>query len=250
MSSAGKLCKVDLGGVSLSFGEIGASDVKGGTINQVLQSDGTKCVFNTDLVLPGSLDVTDDAGSLSKFNATTIYGYLTLSDDTFGTEGQQVVCNNSGVPQWKHLMYYVQYYQNAPTVNMNGADPVKLFANASPDQISANVTYKVGGDFIINDPGVWNIRVRIRANTSDACTLLNIRKNGGYIGSTKSLLIAANTEPQDLFLEETILISAGDVIDVVSRPISGATIETSGSDENGRSTSVITIQKVGPSTFV
>lgn len=249
MSSAGKLCKIDVGGVTLAFGDLGPNDIKGGTAGQVLQSDGTKAVFNTDLTLPGSLDVTTDPGSLSKFNATTIYGSLTLSNDDFGTAGQQVVCNGSGIPEWKHLLYYVQYYQNAPTVNMNGADPTALFANASPDQVSSKIVY-TAGNFTINDDGVFNVRVRVRTSTSDACTLVCIRKNGGYLGSTKSFLVAANTEPQDLLLEETIVISSGDVIDVVSRPISGATISTSGSDENGRATSQITIQKVGPSTFI
>lgn len=244
MSSANKFCKVNPTASGILFDTIKANDVKGGTAGQVFQSNGLNGAFNTDLVLTGDLDVP----GLASLTDTAIFGRLALGGLP-GNEGQQVVCDATGVPQWDHLLYFVQYYQNAPTVNMNGADPVVLFTLGQPDQTSSKILFSAG-EFTIKDFGTFNVRARVRASTSDAKTQVSIQKNGNYIGSATNTLIAGNTDTQDIIVQETIRAVPGDVIRIVSQPISGGPINTSGSDSNGIATSVVTIQKVGPSVFL
>lgn len=244
MSSANKFCKVNPTATGILFDTIKANDVKGGTAGQVLQSNGVNGQFNTDLILTGDLDVP----GLSSLSDTAIFGTLAL-DGNAGNEGQQVVCDATGVPQWDHLLYFVQYYQNAPTVNMNGANPVVLFADGQPDQTSTKIAFNAG-EFTINDFGTFNVRARVRTSTSAAKTQVSIQKNGNYIGSATNTLIALNTDSQDIIVQETIKAVPGDVVRIVSQPIAGGAISTSGSDSNGAATSVVTIQKVGPGVFL
>lgn len=241
--SANKFLKVNPTSSGILFETVKATDIKGGTSSQVLQSNGVNGVFNTDLILSGDLDVP----GLASLSDTSIFGTLTLNNVP-GSEGQQVVCDAVGVPKWEHLLYFVQYYQNSPTINMNAADPTLLFNLAQPDQTSTNISYS-GGDFTINDFGTFRVRARVRASTSAAKTQVSIQKNGDYIGSATNTLIPTSTDTQDIVVEEIIKAVPGDVIRIVSQPVSGGAISTSGIDFNGRATSVVTIQKIGPSIF-
>ncbi len=241
--SANKFCKVSYS-QGLLFDTIKPVDIKGGTANQVLQSNGVNAAFTTDLILGGDLDVPGTAA----LTDVGIFGTLAL-DGTPGSEGQQIVCDAVGVPQWNHLLYFVQYYQNAPTVNMNGANPVVLFANGQADQSSAAISFSAG-EFTINDFGTFNVKARVRTSTSVAKTQVSIQKNGDYVGSATNTLIALNTDSQDIIVQETIKAVPGDVIRIVSQPLAGGAISTSGADSNGRATSVVTIQKVGPGVFL
>ena len=104
-------------GTTQAFANITASDVLGGTLNQVLQSNGTNGVYNTNVTLPGTLTVTSTTNLnsnlqmggvsgtsgqyLKKTSGTTqAWASFAASDITPGTANQLLVTNGAGTAAW------------------------------------------------------------------------------------------------------------------------------------------------------
>jgi hypothetical protein len=100
-------------GTTQAFANITASDVLGGTLNQVLQSNGTNGVYNTNVTIPGTLTVTSTTNLnsnlqmggvsgtsgqyLKKTSGTTqAWSSFAASDITPGTANQLLVTNGTG----------------------------------------------------------------------------------------------------------------------------------------------------------
>lgn len=232
------------GASTQNWSDLASSDIKGGILNQVLQSDGTQGVFNTDVTLPGNLTV-NAVGSITSLLETRLNNVLRLNGLAASHAGQVCVSNALSVPEWKDPSYVAQYYQNAPLVDMNGAANVTLLANASVDIANSNISY-LAGVFTLAEAGTYLVTFITNPDTCAAKTLVNFRLNGNFEGSVSNIYIPALVQPQPLTLQRIFRIAAGGAtLEVISQPVVVGVIQTSGSDANGKATTMITIQRLG-----
>lgn len=227
---------------SQAWSDLGASDIKGGTVGQVLQSDGTNAVFNTDVSLPGNLAMVG-VGAIASLPETRIYSTLKLGGDLAGSLGTVCVADASSVPHWEYPQYYAQYYQTA-IQDMNGAATVLLMTTALVNVTNANISY-LAGVFTLAEAGNYQIKFQTITSTSDAQTQVNFRINGLYLQSTPNIYIPALTQGQPLVLQGTFRLLAGSTVEIVSEPLVAGVINTSGLDSRGNATTIITIQRIG-----
>lgn len=227
------------GAATQAWGDFNAADVKGGTLNQVLQSDGTSGVFNTNVTLPGNLTL-NAPGNILTASTVNVTGKLRLAGLS-ATLGSVPVGNALNEQAWGFPQYFAQYFQNA-LVDMNGAATVLLLAGASAIVTDANITY-LAGVFTLAEAGCYQIRFETIASTSAFKTIVQFRINGVLSGSTNNIYIPALTESQPLTLQKTFRLTAGSTVEIVSSPVVAGVINTSGA-VSGVPTTLITIQRL------
>lgn len=228
------------GATSQAWKDLAASDVKGGTLNQVFQSNGTNGVWNTDVTLPGNLDMSSGT-AIASFLETRQIGALKLGGNFAGSLGAVCVSDASSVPHWEFPQYYVEYYQNV-AVDMNGGGAVLLMAAASANVSNAGITYSAG--VFTCSPGIYEAIFTTRPTVaSGGKTQVNFRVNGSFAGSTVSL--GSVTEAQQINLRRTFRFNASSTIEVVSEILVAGAVKTSGADSNGIATTLLTIQRIG-----
>jgi hypothetical protein len=81
------------------WSNIAASDVKGGTTGQLLQSDGTNAVFNTNITVPGTLTST---GTFTANNTANLTGDLQIASSS-GTSGNFLKKTGAATQAWTNL---------------------------------------------------------------------------------------------------------------------------------------------------
>lgn len=228
------------GAATQTWSNLAVSDIKGGTLNQVFQSNGTNGVWNTDVTLPGNLAMSSGT-AIASFLETRQIGALKLGGNFAGTLGAVCVSDASSVPHWEFPQYYVEYYQNV-AVDMNGGGAVLLMAAASANVSNAGITYLAG--VFTCPPGIYEAIFTTRPVViSGGKTQINFRVNGSYAGSTCSL--SSITEAQQINLRRTFRFNASSTIEVVSEVLVAGAVNTSGTDSNGLATTVLTIQRLG-----
>lgn len=225
------------------WANLAASDIKGGTLNQLLQSDGTNAVYNTDITFPGNIAMS--IPSISSLDETRIYGPLKLGGNNAGITGQVCIANGTSVPSWQNPQYVGQWYQNSPLQDMNGASTVILMSSASVNIKNSNISYNGTGMWTLAEEGTYQLTFETQPSTSAAKTRVNFRINGVFAGSTNNIYIPAITESQQLILQKTYRLNANSTIEIVSEPVIAGTINTSGSDANGIATTMLTITRIG-----
>lgn len=231
------------GASTQAWSDLASTDIKGGSLNQVMQSDGTNGVFNTNVTLAGDLNV-NAIGSITSLLETRLYDKLKLGGNNAGNKGQICVSDASSIPHWENPQYFAQYYQNAPTQNMNGAATVLLMSSASVNVANSNITY-LAGVFTVAEDGDYLLTYETRPDTCAASTQVNFRINGVMLGSMINNYIPALAQPSQFILQKTYRLTANSTIEVVSEPLVAGAINTSGSDSNGNATTMLTIQRIG-----
>lgn len=235
------------GAATQSFSDITATDIKGGTLNQVLQSDGTTAVFNTNVTLPGNLTMNaasaifqmSGVNSVALVNELRIFGALKFSN-VAGTTGTVPVSDASGIPTWQYQQYYAEYYQNT-VVDMNSSANVTLLAAATPNVINSNIVYSAGV-FTVPAGSYTIVFQTISTPTAGGTTRVNFRINGIMNGSVVSLPSTA----YNLILQRTYRFNTNsNTIEVISQPVLAGTVNTSPADPAGIATTLITIQRIG-----
>jgi hypothetical protein len=237
--SSGNILK-KTGASTQAWSALAASDVKGGSLNQVMVSNGTNAVFTTDLTLPGNL-LMSSGTAVANFIETRQFGAFKLGGDFAGSLGAVCVSDGSSVPHWEYPQYYAEYYQNAG-VDMNGGGSVLLMDAASVNVSNSNITYLAG---VFTCPA-GNYRITFQTRpvvASGGKSLINFRVNGVMSGSTCTL--SSVTEAQQVILDRNYRFNSSTTVEVVSQTLVAGAVNTSGADSNGVATTLITIQRIG-----
>lgn len=229
------------GATTQAWSDLAASDIKGGTANQFLQSNGTNATFVTDVTFPGNFAMTSPTAVASVLELRC-YGALKLGGNNAGVLGAVCVSDGSSVPHWEYPQYFARYYDNTVR-DMNGAASVTMFSTASADVTNSNISYSAG-TFTVTPAGNYKVTVRMRATTvgAGAQTQTSIKINGAFASSQLSTIVAGS---QSIQLSDSYKLNAGSTIQVVTQPIVAGTINTNGNDSNGVATCVITIERMG-----
>lgn len=198
-----------------------------------------KVIFNGDTDVKKDLVVTGD----SHLNTARVDSVLKLGGNFTGTLGAVCVSDNAGVPHWEYPQYFAQYRDNNP-IDMNGAPTVLLMPTAVALTSNPSITY-LAGLFTLLQGGVYYAKFETRASTSAAKTQVNFRLNGSIVQSSVNIYIPSLTESQPLSLEGVFGVNAGTTLEIVSQPLIGTGISTSGVDSNGNPTTRFTIVRLG-----
>jgi hypothetical protein len=254
------------GASTQAFTNLAASDVKGGSNNQVMISNGTNGVFSDNLSLPGTLGVTgastlsgnlvmngvsaifqmSGGSAVALLNDTRIYGPLKFSG-VAGILGTVPVSDASGIPTWSYPQYFVHYFDsNVVDMNNGGGGALNLLQNASPNVTNSNITYTSGAAsrFTVAEAGNYQVLFQTNATTVGvgAQTLINIKINGLYAGSYTTIVVPGI---QSVVLQKTYKLTAASYIEIVSQELSAGIINTSAADANAIATTNIFISRIG-----
>lgn len=241
------------GASSQAWSDIAASDIKGGTNNQVLQSNGTNAVFNTDITLPGNVVMNaasaifqmSGVNAVALLNDTRIYGPLKFSG-VAGVSGTVPVTNASGIPTWSYVQYFARYYDNNVVDMNNGGAGRTLLASASVDVANSNITYSAG-TFTLAEAGHYQVLFQTNPTTSGAGaqSLINLKVNGSFAGSFTTIALASGV--QSAILQKSFRVNTTSAtVQIVSQQLAAGILNTSSTDLNGVATTVITITRIGP----
>lgn len=226
-----------------TFSNIIPSDVVGGSINQVLQSDGTSGQWVTNVTLPGNL--TMGAPSITSLYETRLLAALKLGGNNSGTTGMVCVADGSSVPHWEYPQYFSLWYQNSPVQDLNDSPTVLLMDNASVDVSNANISYNGTGMWSVAERGNYNVFFRCAPSVvgAGAQSVIYFRINGQYAGSVYTTV---TTGIQSTSLNMTYRLDAGSTIEVVSSPVVAGKININGIDPQGIATTTLCITRLGP----
>lgn len=216
----------------------------------VVTGDATVAVGNLDVIL-GSINTGADivcGGSIS-----LVTGPLIVYNNEPGVGGQGLVSGGpSDPPYWDEIprVSVTKYYQSTPVIDMNSAAQVKLFTSASPDMVPGAfpfITYTSGGagGFEVLSSGAYNVIVKLLASTAQYRSQVSVLLDGSFIESVLTYYDGATTTAQPVLLNVTLNISAGQILTIESEPIVAGTVNVNGDDSNGRSTSTLTIIRLG-----
>lgn len=224
------------GAATQAFSDLAAADIKGGTLNQVLQSDGTNAVFNTNVTIPGTLTAT--AGS-------SLGGVIQLGGIT-ASLGMVPVSNGSGIPTWSYPTYFARYY-DSNIVNMNSGGGTTLLTAATADVSNSNITY-LAGTFTLAEAGHYQVIFQTNPTSASAKaqSYIKVIVNGTSIGSMLNASAALNDVQSISLIKSFRVNTTNTTVAITTQQFVAGTLNTSGADVNGIATTLITITRLGP----
>ena len=224
------------GATAQSFQNLAAADTKGGTLNQVLQSDGTNGVFNTNVTIPGTLTSTGNftasaaanivgnlqfnniSGSSGQFlkktgAATQAFTTFAVTDIPPGTNGQ-VLQTSGGITAWGAFaptLYFQRYYNNTP-LNVNTG--TNVFATNGVQQVNNNspFTFNVAtGTFTVAVAGTYRWTFTTILSTHDAQSKFLISDGTNILCAQQTDYLAGITSAQPFTYTGTFAATVGQV---------------------------------------
>src|ERR1043166_7926079 len=259
------------GASTQAWSNLAASDIKGGTNNQVMISNGTNGTFSDNLAVVGTCTVGSTLGvtgvttlsnnlimngsaaifqmsggsAVALLNDTRIYGPLKFSGIA-GILGTVPVSDASGIPTWSYPTYFARYYDNNVVDMNNGGAGRTLLASASVDVANSNISYSAG-TFTLAEAGTYQVLFKTNPTTvgAGAQSLINLKLNGAFYGSFTTIALAAGV--QSAVLQNTFRVNTtNSTVEIVSQQLAAGVLNTSSTDSNGIATTVIVITRIGP----
>lgn len=216
------------GAATQAFSDLAATDIKGGTLNQVLQSNGTTGVFNTNVTLPGTLTVagvtnvqanlqmnavSGVAGNYLKKTSTTAqtWANIAAADITAGTNGQ-ILATVGGITTWSNissLNAFMRFYNNTP-FNINTGTNVFATNGVQQVNVGSPFTFNVGtGTFTCAIAGTYTWNFSTILSTHDAQSKLLITDGTTYYSAQQIDYVAGLTTAQPFSFTGTFAATIG-----------------------------------------
>lgn len=224
------------GATSQSFQTLAASDTKGGSLNQVLQSDGSGGVFNSNVIIPGTLTSTSTftasaaanivgnlqfnsvSGSSGQFvkktgASTQAFANIVASDITAGSNGQ-VLLTSGGVSTWGSIpttLYFQRYYNNT-TINVNTG--TNVFSTTGVQQVNSNspFTFNTGtGTFTCAVAGTYRWTFATILSTHDAQSKFLISDGTNILCAQQTDYLPGITSAQPFTYTGTFAATVGQI---------------------------------------
>lgn len=139
-----------------------------------------------------------------------------------------------------------QWFDNTP-INMNAAANTQLLVNAGAGSPSDPLNYitESGGVFTIGIDANSEVTFTTTLSTSDAQAVVSFRKNGTAVRSFYTPYVPGSTALMPFSCSFAIRFSVGDTFDIVSSPVTGATLNTGGPDGVGNAQTLLLIKLLG-----
>ena len=139
--------------------------------------------------------------------------------------------------------YFAKWYQNT-VEDLHGTD-TNAMPNAVSDSADARITY-AAGVFTCTEEGNYRVQWQTNPSTCEHKVLISIAINGAKRHGVYNFYDGTTTKSAPtMILSQIYYIAANSTIEILSSTVVAGDVFTSGADDNGNSTTTMTIARLG-----